>query len=43
MGRNCCVHVGSVAIFRKTRHAAPPVTGHSKLLGPETQEVTQVQ
>lgn len=43
MGRNCCVHVGSAAIFRRTRHAALPVSGHSQLLGPETQDVTQVQ
>lgn len=43
MGRNCCVHVGSAAIFRRTRHAALPVTGHSQLSGPETQDVTQQQ
>lgn len=33
MGRNCCVHVGSAAIFRRSRHAAPPATGHSQLSG----------
>lgn len=43
LGRSCCVHVGSAAIFRRSRHAALPVADHSQLLEPGTQDVIQVQ
>lgn len=43
VGRNCCVHVGSTAIFSRSRHAALPGSGRSQLLGPETQDVTREQ